>query len=114
MDNTAVIREYFQQFFSGKARHSQVREYLTDDFSFRGPLMTADTADDYISQITASGDELEMYADVRELIEQQDTVAALVEFQGPKGPIMYAQWFKFREGKICRLEVVFDPRPFFV
>lgn len=39
MDNTAVIREYFQQFFSGKARHSLVREYLTDDFRFRGPLM---------------------------------------------------------------------------
>jgi len=114
MDNITVIREYFQQFFSGKARHSRVREYLTDDFRFRGPLMAADSADDYISQITASGDELEMYADVRELVGQQDTVAALVEFRGPKGPITYTQWFNFREGKICRLEVIYDPRPFLV
>jgi hypothetical protein len=89
-----------------------VREYLTEDFKFHGPLMSADSAGDYISQITAAGDELEMVAEVRRLIGQGNIVAALVEFQGPRGPMTYAQWFELRDGKICRLEVVYDPRPF--
>jgi ketosteroid isomerase-like protein len=112
MNNVRIIQEYFQRFFSGPARHSEVREYLSEDFVFRGPLMKADTAADYINQITSTGDELEMVARVRQLIGQGDSVAALVEFQGPGGPMTYAQWFELRDGKISRLEVVYDPRPF--
>lgn len=112
MSNVDVIKRYFEKFFSGKARHSEVRGLLTDDFSFRGPLMSADSADEYVRQLKSLGDEIELYADVRQLIGEGDVVAALVDFQSPAGPITYAQWFTMREGKIAGLEVIYDPRPF--
>jgi ketosteroid isomerase-like protein len=74
--------------------------------------MSADSADDYVRQLQAFGDELELYAKPREIVGQGDTVAALVDFQGPSGSIAYAQWFTFRDGKIARLEVIYDPRSF--
>ena len=107
-----IIQDYFNCFFSGSARHSDVRDYLTEDFIFRGPLMAADSAEEYIRQLQAYGDNFEMHAEVRKLVSQGDTVAALVEFQGPAGPMTYVEWFTLREGQICRLEVVYDPRPF--
>ncbi len=107
-----LVRSYFDTFFSGPARHSEVRSWLTDDFTFQGPLMSAENAEDYVRQVTAMGDELEMYAAVRQLVAQGDLVAALVDFQSPAGVIPYAQWFTIRDGKIAQLEVIYDPRPF--
>jgi hypothetical protein len=112
MSPSDIIRQYFETFFSGPARHSAVRDWLTDDFTFRDPLMSADSADEYVQQVTAYGDEMDMQVEVRQIINQGDIVAALVTFQSPAGPITYAQWFTLRAGKIARLEVVYDPRPF--
>jgi ketosteroid isomerase-like protein len=112
MSNVDVIRSYFNRFFSGRVRHSEVRSLLTDDFTYRDPLMSADSADEYVDQLTALGDEMEVRSDVRELVGGGDVVAALVDFHGPAGIIVYAQWFTMREGKIARLETVYDPRPF--
>ena len=112
MPNTEIIRQYFKRFFSGKARQSDVRDMVTDDFCFRGPLMRADSADEYVQLVTAMGDEIEMHAEVREIVGQGDVVAALVDFKGPKGPITYSQWFYLRGGKIAGLEVTYDPRSF--
>lgn len=112
MTNIEIVRNYLKSFFSGKVRHTEVRRLLTDDFEFRGPMMSAQSADEYVGQLEAMGDEMELYADVREIIGQGDRVAALVDFQGPSGNMVYSQWFTLREGKIARLEVVYDPRPF--
>ena len=112
MDNKAVVREYFSKFFSGKARHSLVRDYLTEDFHFQGPMMEAHSAQEYIGQLQSMGDEFEMHADVRKAISQDDSAAVLVDFQGPRGPMTYAQWFELREGRVCCLEVIYNPRPF--
>ena len=112
MSNVDIVRGYFEKFFSGVARHSDVRSLLTDDFSFRDPLMSADSAEDYVQQLIALGDELELHAEVRHLIGDGNEVAALVDLQGPSGPTTYAQWFTMREGRIAELEVVYDPRAF--
>jgi len=113
MTHLDIIMEYFERFFSGTSHPEDIRHYLADDFTFTGPLMNAESADDYILQLKAMGDELEMYAEVRSLLGSDDVVAALVDFQGPGGTITYAQWFTLREGKISSLEVVYDPRSFF-
>ncbi|MBD3383724.1 hypothetical protein GF407_02255 [candidate division KSB1 bacterium] len=112
MTNSEIIQTYFKTFFNGRAKHSTVREFLTDDFVFTDPLMTANSADEYIDQLVSMGDEFELYATVRKLVAGGDVVAALVEFSGPDGPMTYSQWFTLRDGKIARLEVVYDPRPF--
>lgn len=112
MNYKEIVQTYFDTYFSGKARHSKVRELLADDFTFRGPLMKADSAEEYLERLTAFGDELEMHAEVQSLVWEGFQVAALVDFQGPEGNIKYAQWFTFKGDKIQRLEVVYDPRPF--
>ncbi|MBD3225581.1 MAG: hypothetical protein GF313_12705 [Caldithrix sp.] len=112
MTNKEIIQTYFVRFFSGKARHTQVREFLTDDFTFRGPLMSANNADEYIDRLSQMGDELEIYADVCNIVAEGHAVAALVDFHGPVGNMRYAQWFTMRDGKIAELEVIYDPRPF--
>lgn len=112
MENGELVKKYFETFFSGPVKHSRVRSWLTDDFSFKGPLMSAENADDYVGQLTAMGDELDLRADLRRLVVQGDTVAVLVDFQSPAGAIAYAQWFTIRDGKIAHLEVIYDPRPF--
>lgn len=112
MNDTEIVRGYFDKFFSGRARHSEVREFLTDDFTFHGPLMSASGAEEYIAQLTAMGDEMELHAQVRELLGSEGKVAALVDFEGPAGPVTYSQWFTMRDGKFAGLEVVYDPRSF--
>jgi ketosteroid isomerase-like protein len=112
MINAEIVQRYYETFFSGPARHSDVRDWLTDDFTFRDPQMKADSADEYVQQLTAYGDQMDLQVEVRHLISRGSLVAALVEFQGPAGPMTYAQWFNLREGKIARLEVIYDPRPF--
>ena len=44
MTNIEIIREYFQKFFSGKAEHSEVRSFITDDFTLQDPLGSANSA----------------------------------------------------------------------
>jgi ketosteroid isomerase-like protein len=112
MSNVEIVRGYLQKFFSGKVRHSAVRDLLCDDFTLRDPLMSADSADDYVAQLEALGDEMELRADVRRIVGEGDVVAALVDFHGPAGPMPYAHWYTLRDGKIARLEVLYDPRPF--
>lgn len=112
MSNTQIVGSYLEQFFSGRVRHSQVRELLTDDFTFCDPLMSADSADDYVDQLKQLGDELELHAKTRSIVGQGDIVAALVEFQGPAGPMTYSMWFTVQDGKFARIESIYDPRPF--
>jgi ketosteroid isomerase-like protein len=112
MTNTEPIRDYFKRFFSGKARHSDVRQLLTDDFKFRDLLMSANSADEYVDRLKSFGDVLDLRVDVKEIVGEGDIVAALVDFNGPASKMAYAQWFTFRDGKIAALHVIHDPRPF--
>jgi hypothetical protein len=106
MENIDLIKNYFEKFFSGPARHSEAQSWLTHDFTFQGPLMSADRAEDYVHQLTAMGGEMELYAEVWKMIAEGDTVATLVDFQSPADVIPYAQRFQIHDGKIARLEVV--------
>lgn len=68
MLNADIIKSYFETFFSGMVQPASVRTWLTDDFHFRGPLMSANSADEYVQQLQTFGDEIEMYPEVRILV----------------------------------------------
>ena len=85
---------------------------LADDFVFSDPLMSANSADEYVNRLKSFGDEIEMRVDVKQVVGDGDVVAALVDYHGPAGPMAYSPWFAFRNGKIAELQVVYDPRPF--
>ena len=75
-------------------------------------MMSADSADEYVAHLKQFGDELDMRVDVKQVVGEGDVIAALVDFHGPVGLMAYSQWFTFRGGKISRLQVIYDPRPF--
>lgn len=111
MERTDIVRAYYEEFFSGPARHSDVRRLLTDDFVFRDPLMAADSADEYVETLRRLGDEMDLRVKVRRIVGDGPHVAALVDLEGAT-PVTYSQWFTFEGDRISRLEVVYDPRPF--
>ncbi len=112
MSGVDLVRDFLKHLFSAKIDFSKLQSLLADDFTLRDPLMSADGADDYISQLRAFGDDLSLHGDVRAVVGKGEVVAALVDFQGPSGKMAYAQWFTVRDGEISGLEVIYDPRPF--
>jgi hypothetical protein len=50
--------------------------------------MRANCAADYIEQLSSYGEELELHAEVLSILGEGDTVAALVDYQGPMGSIL--------------------------
>jgi len=86
------------------------RSILADDATFRGPLGTADGADELVagiegmSQITTGIEVERMLADGPDVLTwfQLDTKMA--------DPTPVASWIHTEDGKITRVRVTFDPR----
>lgn len=112
MSGVSIVRRYFDELFSGRFRPSAAREWLADEFTFHDPLMKADSADDYVAKLRAVADELDLRGELLQVVGEGEEICAIVSFEGPAGPMPYAHWFTLREGKIARLQVFYDPRPF--
>lgn len=111
MSAKRVVNKYLEAFFSGGPDLKAVRELLTDDFAFQGPLMNASSADDFIKQLEGMGPGMEMHAEIHHVIDGGDCVAALYEFLGPKDKISFAEWYWIRGNKISAIKLHYDPRP---
>jgi hypothetical protein len=110
--NTEIVRNYLKAFFSGKVDHETVRALLSDDFVFNGPMMKAENADQFIEQLKGHEGGMEMRCEIREILGSGNVVTALYDFQGPTGPMAFAEWYWLADGKITRVELVYDPRAF--
>ena len=106
-----IVKKYLDAFFGGGPDLTDVRTLLADDFTFQGPLMTASSADDFIQQLEAMGPGMEMHAEILHLIDEGDCVAALYNFEGPKGKISFAEWYWVRNNQISAIKLHYDPRP---
>ncbi len=111
-----AVRAYLDAFFAGRPDLERVRRLLHDDFTFVGPLMTADSADGFIAKVRgmmAEGGGGEMRHELRRLIADGENVAALYDFlgPGPDGRIAFAEWFRVVDGRIASIELHYDPRP---
>ena len=105
-----VVGAYLDAFFKGQPDYDVVRKLLHDDFSFTGPLMTATSADDFITQLKAMG-EMNMRAEIHRLLDDGEYVAALYDFLGPMRKLSFAEWFRVQDDKIVSSELHYDPRP---
>jgi ketosteroid isomerase-like protein len=115
MPTTAeIVRSYLEAMYPGTDRLDAARSLLADDFQLVDPLMTVTSADDLLEQVRAFGTRSDGPRNrIRHIVADGDTAASLSEFPGPDGePMTYAQWFWVREGKIAKIQVVYDPRPF--
>lgn len=105
-----LVKTYLDIFFSQPPDLTAMRALLTDDFWFSGPLLTANSADDYIAQLRAmnlGG----LQAKSMTFAQHEDGVAVLYEMLTPAGQIPTTEWFWIRESRIAGIKLLNDPRP---
>lgn len=109
--NEKLVSDYLELFFSPKHDLQAIRKLLSDSFTFCGPLLQANSANEYIKKIqgVASGG---LSMKNAELISGSDQVAILYDMISPLGEVRTVEWFKIKDGKIHSLELLNDPRVF--
>ncbi|MCP5098285.1 MAG: nuclear transport factor 2 family protein [Chloroflexi bacterium] len=108
----AVVTQYLAAFFAERIEHVAIRDLLADDFTFQGPLMTADSADDYIQKLQAFGEDAAMQADIHGMWETETAVVVRYDFLIPSGKVPASEWYQVQDGKITNIQLICDPRPF--
>ncbi len=112
MEAKQVVQAYLAAFFTGGPDIAAMRALLTDDFTFHGPLMTADSAEEFIGEITGMEQPMsDLHAEIHHVIADGDTVAALYDFVTPMGKLPFAEWYWVRGDKISAIKLHYDPRP---
>jgi ketosteroid isomerase-like protein len=104
-----VVAQFFAAFERGDL--AGARRLLWDELSFKGPLDTFDNADDYIKAIGALAS-IVKGIQPRKVLVDGDDVATFYDMLTPMGSAPIAEWHHVRNGKIDRIQVYFDPRPF--
>lgn len=114
MTNTELVRNYLAVATPGRLRLDEVRSFLADDVSIEDPMMSVEGADAFVALLAQTGGDGsgQMTSTVQDVIGDGDTVAARVLFEAGGIPIQFSQWFWIVDGRIARIEVVYDTGPF--
>ncbi|MFQ5508804.1 MAG: nuclear transport factor 2 family protein [Leptospirillia bacterium] len=110
MSPLKLARRYMELVFAGDDMNA-LRDLITDDFIFRGPLYRYDSADEYIDAMRSNPLEGAGYTILQGF--ENDTAACLVyQFTKPGISTPMAQWFEVRGGRIQSVRLIFDSAPF--
>lgn len=112
MDNTQLVRDYLDVAIPGQLQLDELRSFLADDVTIDDPLMAIEGADAFVAALEATPSGGDMGAAVQEVIGDGDVVAARVLFQAGDLRVQFSQWFWVTDGRIERIQVIYDPRPF--
>ncbi|MCP4958808.1 MAG: nuclear transport factor 2 family protein [Actinomycetia bacterium] len=118
MDNIQLIRDYLGATVPGQIQLDKVREFLADDVKVDDPLMALEGADAFVAALASTqeaappGPEGAMSSTIQEVVGGDDIVAARVLFEVMGMTVQFSQWFWIVDGKISRIQVIYDPRPF--
>lgn len=107
MESKQIVENYYSAF----AEHDlgKARTMLADDFTFKGPVMEASSADDMMAKMSAFGCDYE--SNVHGMIADGDRVAVnfTCTFKAPfQGVFDMCEWFTVRDGKIAKSELFYD------
>jgi hypothetical protein len=94
-------------------RPDDVRPLLADDVTFRGPLGTADGADNCVAGLAGMFGATDSVQVVRRWVDGDDVLTWFSLEMGGRGPMPVVNWSHVRDGAIDRIRVTFDPRPLF-
>ncbi|MBV1916992.1 MAG: nuclear transport factor 2 family protein [Sphingomonadaceae bacterium] len=112
MSTTTVIENYLSAFFGDNgADLDAIRPMLGEHFHFSGPLMKAETPDDFIDQLRNMGP-IKLKIEKRDLLIDGDRGVLVFEFLTPDGPVAAAEWYRVSGGKIVEMKLHNDPRAF--
>lgn len=112
MDNNELVRNYLDVAVPGRVELERLRTFLADGVTIDDPLMSIEGADAFVAALAATPTGGEMAATVQEVVGHGDVVAARVLFEAGAMTVQFSQWFWIDDGRIERIQVVYDPRPF--
>lgn len=102
-------------FYAALARgdYAEARQYLADhDFSFVGWFDTFSSPDDYIDALKRLRGFVAKL-EVRKAFVDGDDVALFYDIETVRGATtLVAAWFRVKDGRIARVRIVCDTRPF--
>jgi hypothetical protein len=107
-DPRTVAATYFAAW---KARDFETfRSILADDVTFRGPLGTADSAEECVTGIEGLS-QIVTEIDVKQVfVEGNDVLTWFDLHTSVAPPCPTANWSHVEHGKVTRIRVTFDPR----
>lgn len=109
----SVVKEYLDAFTSGRLEDAYGK--LSEDFSFRGPILQSDGKDTFIEGSKGLAPIVRGYKPLREFQDGND-VCMIYEFhvETPKGrgSVVMSEWSTVRNGKIVSSRVLFDTAAF--
>jgi ketosteroid isomerase-like protein len=108
MDTKEIARTYFRAWQDRDAE--TLRSLLADDATFRGPLGTADGAEECVAGLIGMGRVLDR-VEVRAMVADGDDVITFFDLHTTVAdPTPTANWTHVEDGLITAIRVAFDPR----
>lgn len=107
-----VAHEYYQSI--ARKDPAAARRFLADDLVFVGLFETFTNAEAYLKALTGLLQIVTRF-EVQAIIVEGNEVAVLFELEttAPAEAVtLVAEWIRVRDGKIVRVQAVFDGRPF--
>ncbi len=115
-DGEGNARQVLQKYYEAAQRRDfgTCRSYLNDDFLFKGLFRTYHHPDEYLADFRQLL-QITLRLDVQKIVVQGNDVMVLFELE-TKAPVeattLVAEWHQVVNGKITRVQSVFDGRPF--
>ena len=88
-----------------------LRSILADDATFRGPLGTADSADECVAGLRGMAEILRDVEVVKRFVDGDDVLTWFQLHTTGAPPAPTANWMHVEDGRIRSIRVTFDPRP---
>ena len=107
-----LINRYLAVSVPGSLRLEAIRELLTDDVVIDDPMMAIEGADAFVEALSQTPSGGGMTSTVQDVVADGSVAAARVLFEAGDLVVQFAQWFWVTDGRIARIQVVYDPRPF--
>lgn len=109
MTGAEIFRDYLDRFTSGDIVGAA--ELLTEDFSFRGPMLQSEGKADFLAGAAQLGPIVRGY-ELQRQWEDGDEVCSVYDFKietpAGAGAIPMAEWNTFRDGKLASARLIFD------
>jgi SnoaL-like protein len=82
------------------------RECVTNDLQFKGVLGEVNGADAYFEQM----EKMQLKYSIHKMFSSDQDVAVFYDIKMGEHDILSAGWYSFKNDKINRIQVIFDPR----
>ncbi|QTD38079.1 nuclear transport factor 2 family protein [Polaribacter batillariae] len=114
MNTKQIVQNYLDIFFGEKFNPEKLTPLLTEDFHFQGPMMTANSLKEFITNLKTFGSEIKMDSEIFRLVAEKNTVVAHYDFLLPNGRrVPASEWYEIEGEKISKMFLFCDSKLFF-